>query len=53
MLFAGGVKFYPIKGVYLAGEAKFIQLNVKPFEDEPPVNLGGLRLSLAPDILSP
>jgi len=45
-LVAGGIKFYPIKGLYVAAEAKFIPLKVKPFEDEDAVDLGGLRLSL-------
>jgi hypothetical protein len=40
----GGVKFYPFKGFYVAGEFKYVPLKVQPFEDEDPVDLSGLRL---------
>lgn len=38
----GGLKIYPIKYLYIAGEVKYVPLKVKPFEDE--VDLSGLRL---------
>jgi len=40
---AGGIKFYPVKNVYIAAEAKYVPLKVKPIEDE--VDLSGLRLT--------
>jgi len=41
---AGGVKFYPLGNVFVALEAKFVALTVKPYDDD--VNLGGLRFCL-------
>lgn len=37
----GGVKFYPVKNLFLAAEVKYVPLKVKPYEEE--VDLGGLR----------
>ena len=43
MIIGGGLKFYPIKNLFLAVEIKFVPLKVKPYEYE--VDLGGLRYS--------
>lgn len=40
--FGGGLKIYPLKYFYFAGEVRYVPLKVKPFEDE--VDLSGLRL---------
>lgn len=40
---AGGARYYPAKGLYLAAEIKYAPLKVKPFDIE--VDLGGLRLA--------
>lgn len=40
---AGGAKFYPAKGLFLAAEIKYVPLKVKPIDIE--VDLGGLRLA--------
>lgn len=52
MTFAGGIKFYPTRILFLAVEARYVPLKVKPFEAE--VDLGGFRymagLGLAFDI---
>ena len=40
--FCGGIKFYPLKNVFLAAEVKYIPLKVKPYEDE--VDLSGFRI---------
>lgn len=40
--FGGGLKVYPLKNLYLAGEVRLVPLKVRPFEDE--VDLGGLRI---------
>ena len=40
---AGGAKFYPIKGLFLAAEIKYVPLKVKPMDTE--VDLGGMRLA--------
>lgn len=39
---SAGIKFYPIKRLFLAIEARFVPLKVKPLEKE--VDLGGLRI---------
>lgn len=41
VIISGGLKFYLIKNLFLAGEVKFVPLKVKPFEEE--VDLGGMR----------
>jgi len=41
VIIGGGLKFYLIKNLFLAGEVKFVPLKVKPFEEE--VDLGGMR----------
>jgi opacity protein-like surface antigen len=38
---AGGVKFYPIRSLFISGEIKFVPLSVKPYDEE--VDLGGIR----------
>jgi opacity protein-like surface antigen len=40
---AGGARFYPIKGLFLAAEVKYVPLKVKPMDIE--VDLGGMRLA--------
>ncbi len=40
---AGGARFYPVKGLFLAAEIKYVPLKVKPFDIE--VDLGGMRLA--------
>jgi len=40
---AGGARFYPVKGLFLAAEIKCVPLKVKPLTDE--VDLGGMRLA--------
>jgi hypothetical protein len=40
---AVGIRFYVIKGLFLAAEAKYVLLKVKPIEEE--VDLTGMRLS--------
>jgi hypothetical protein len=39
--FGAGVRIFPLKGLFLAAEVKYMPFKVKPFEDE--VNLGGMR----------
>jgi hypothetical protein len=39
---SAGIKFYPIKTLFLVIEARYVPLKVKPLEEE--VDLGGLRL---------
>lgn len=39
--FGVGVRIFPLKGLFLAAEAKYMSLKVKPFEEE--VDLGGMR----------
>jgi opacity protein-like surface antigen len=39
---SAGIKFYPIKNLFLAIEARYVPLKVKPLDEE--VDLGGLRL---------
>jgi len=39
---SAGIKFYPIKNLFLAFEARYVPLKVKPLDEE--VDLGGLRL---------
>jgi len=41
---AGGARYYPVKGLFLAGEIKYVPLKVKPLTEE--VDLSGLRLAL-------
>ena len=38
---SGGIKLYPLRFFFLAGEIKYVPLKVKPFEEN--VDLGGLR----------
>jgi opacity protein-like surface antigen len=38
---SGGIKFYPIKNIFLAIEVRYVPLKVKPLEEE--VDLGGMR----------
>ncbi len=40
---AGGARFYPLKGLFLAAEIKYVPLKVKPMDFE--VDLGGMRLA--------
>ena len=40
---AAGVKYYPIQGLFLATEIKYVPLKVKPLDEE--VDLGGMRLA--------
>lgn len=40
---AVGLRYYLIKGLFLAAEAKYVPLKVKPFEEE--VDLTGMRLA--------
>jgi opacity protein-like surface antigen len=40
---AGGARFYPIKGLFIAAEIKCVPLKVKPMATE--VDLGGMRLA--------
>jgi len=42
IILGGGIKFYPLKKVFLAGEVKYVPLKVRPFEEK--VDLGGFRL---------
>ncbi len=39
----GGLKFFPFKYIFLAAEARYVPLKVKPYDKE--VDLGGLRYS--------
>jgi hypothetical protein len=39
--FGAGVRIFPLKGLFLAIEIKYVPLKVRPFEDE--VDLGGMR----------
>lgn len=39
---SAGIKFYPIKNLFLAIEARYVPLKVKPLDEK--VDLGGLRL---------
>lgn len=41
---AGGARFFPAKGLFLAAEIKYVPLKVKPVDIE--VDLGGLRLAV-------
>lgn len=41
MTVGGGLKFYPLKNLFLAAEIKYVPLKVKPYEYE--VDLGGMR----------
>jgi len=43
LVLAGGVRFYPIKGLFLAAEIKYVPLKVKPLDIE--VDLSGMRLA--------
>lgn len=38
-----GIRYYPIKGLFLAAEGKYVPLKVKPLDEE--VDLSGLRLA--------
>jgi len=38
---SGGIKFYPIKNIFLAIEVRYVPLKVKPLEEE--VDLSGMR----------
>ncbi len=40
---AGGARFYPVKGLFLAAEIKCVPLKVKPMAIE--IDLGGMRLA--------
>jgi hypothetical protein len=40
---AAGFKIFPVSAIFLVGEAKYVALKVKPYEDR--VDLSGLRLS--------
>jgi hypothetical protein len=39
--FGGGLRFFPVKFLFLSAELKYVPLKVKPYEAE--VDLGGLR----------
>jgi len=39
--FAGGLRFFPVKFLFLSAELKYVPLKVKPYEEE--VDLGGMR----------
>jgi opacity protein-like surface antigen len=41
MTIGGGLKFYPIKHLFIGGEIKFVPLKVNPYVEE--VDLGGIR----------
>lgn len=41
MIYGGGVKFFPLKNLFIAGEAKFVQFSVR--SDDRDVSLGGFR----------
>ena len=43
-IFAGGLKVYPLKALFLAGEIKFVPLTVTPLETA--VDLGGMRITI-------
>ncbi len=40
---AAGIRIYPFKNLFLAGEVRYVPLKVKPYEDE--VDLSGWRFS--------
>jgi hypothetical protein len=44
MTLAGGARYYPIKGLFLAAEVKYVPLKVKPLTEE--VDLSGMRFTV-------